>query len=51
VDEADDCSMVASILKEARQNGWNEADADDFTKNFGTMMSIGPLLCYIVREP
>ncbi|KAJ1301317.1 hypothetical protein OPQ81_003719 [Rhizoctonia solani] len=41
VSGADDHSIIAWTLKEARQTGWNEAEVDDFAKNLGTMLLIG----------
>ncbi|CAE6409771.1 unnamed protein product [Rhizoctonia solani] len=40
VEGVDDRSVIASTLKEARQMGENEAEADEFAKNLGTALLI-----------
>ncbi|QRW26103.1 cytochrome P450 family protein [Rhizoctonia solani] len=39
VNGGDDRSIIALTLKDAREAGWSEDEADDFAKNLGTMMS------------
>ncbi|KAF8717348.1 Cytochrome p-450, partial [Rhizoctonia solani] len=51
VNEGEDRSIIALTLKEAREAGRSEDEADDFAKNLGTIMSIGLSLHYAIKWP